>query len=292
MNLRELLNQYDVPFKEHGEHEHATAGWLSVDCPACSPRMNRFRLGINLSYLYCSCWSCGPKRLFDVLVEITGAGRKGIGEVIGKLDRVSIQRRWEHRGRLKLPGGVGPLLPAHLKYLRRRYFNPDELSRVWGVQGIGKDARHPWRLFIPIHFHGEVVSWTTRSLSDNHGRRYWSASPDQEAIPHKRCLYGWDYVKHAAIIVEGPTDVWRIGPGAMCTFGTSFTPSQLTLMSQLVRAVVVYDNEPAAQRQAERIANTLAPVVSEVFVVTLPEADPGSASERNVARLRRRFLDD
>jgi hypothetical protein len=291
MNIRDFLRQRNVPLKEHGEHQHATAGWINVDCPSCSPRSGRYRLGINLSYLYASCWSCGPKKLLDVLVDITGMSRKEMAGNFGQLDR-TVSRREEHRGTLKMPKGVGPMLPAHLKYLRRRYFSPDELSRVWGVQGIGKDAALPWRLFIPIHFRGEVVSWTTRSLSDQHERRYWSAAPDQEAIPHKRVLYGVDYVRHTAIVVEGPTDVWRIGPGAVCTFGTSFTQSQLALLSGLVRVVVCFDTEPAAQRQAQRLASTIAPSVSEVFLVTLPAADPGSASEANVARLRRRFLDD
>ena len=35
------------------------------------------------------------------------------------------------------------------------------------IFGIGIAPRLQWRIWIPIHYHGEIVSWTTRSLSDN-----------------------------------------------------------------------------------------------------------------------------
>lgn len=292
MNLRDLLTQFNVRFKEHGEHEHTTHGFINADCPYCSRDGGRFRLGLNLAYNFATCWGCGPHKLFDTLVELTGASRREIAQVVGKLE-VSYAKREERSGTLKLPKGVGPMLAAHRKYLAGRRFDPDEVERLWRVRGIGKDGgKLSWRLFIPVQQHGETVSWTTRSLSDRHERRYWSAGPDEEALPHKRLLYGADYVRHSAVVVEGPADVWRIGPGAVCTLGTSFTPAQLLWLSKLPRVCVCYDPEPHAQRQALRMASILSSGASEVFNVALNGFDPGSAPASVVRDLRRRFLDD
>ena len=87
------------------------------------------------------------------------------------------------------------------------------------LQGIGLHPRLPWRLFIPIHSHGRPISWTTRSIGTKDKKKYITASPAEEAAPHKQTLYGLDYCRHTVIVVEGPLDAWNIGPGAAATYG-------------------------------------------------------------------------
>lgn len=290
MNLRDFLTEHGIPFKEHGEHHHVSPNWYGVDCPWCSPGSGRYRLGINLGSLACSCWACGPHPIMAALAILAGLpierikGLSFVGMIARKLQTC--------RGTLKLPK-IGPLLPAHRKYLQGRGFDPDEVERLWGVKGIGKDGGNlKWRLFIPVVLRGETVSWTTRAISDSTGLRYVSAKPGEEALPHKQQVYGMDYVRHTAIVCEGPTDCWRIGPGAVCTLGTSFTNAQVNILSYVPRLAVAYDPEPPAQRQALRLAHRLAAAGCEVVNVDLGTVDPGDAPERTVASLRRRYLDD
>jgi DNA primase len=196
------------------------------------------------------------------------------------------------RAGLKLPKGLGLLKTQHRRYLKNRKFNPKELEALWNLQGIGVAARLAWRLFIPITLDGQVVSWSTRSLSDDHEGRYITASPNEEAVDHKSLLYGEDLVRgNAIIIVEGPTDAWRIGPGSVATLGTGYSRAQVKRMTSYAVRAICFDSEPAAQRRAGRLADLLEPFPGETVVVELDAEDPGKASPREVRLLRKAFLD-
>jgi DNA primase len=192
------------------------------------------------------------------------------------------------RGKLVLPSSLEPLGKKHQKYLEKRGFNLNELDKLWGINRCTTIAIDlPWRIFIPIYLHGELVSWTTRSLV-NTGQRYISAAPEQEAINHKELLYGEDYCRNTIIVCEGPTDAWSIGPGAVATFGTAYTEAQVQRMSKYENIVICYDNESAAQRQAKKLMGDLSVLTSNVWNVVLKDKDPGSSTE--IQELRKRFL--
>ena len=190
---------------------------------------------------------------------------------------------------VKLPPGVGEFQKSHLKYIRERGFDPQYLYDTWGVRGIGLNPKLSWRLFIPIHVQKRVVSWTTRSIAANSDRRYISASPEEEAVPHKTILYGADLVPGGTIIVvEGPADAWRIGPGAVATFGLSMSLQQVREIGSYPRRVLCFDNEPGARRRAVELAErTFSHLPGETLVVSLETGkDPGCAEPQEVQELR------
>lgn len=294
MNLTDFLREHNVSVAPDGHH-HSRAGWVQIDCPFCHAP-GHYRLGISQDNLGCNCWTCGRQNVVEVLAELTGLP---LGEVLravgehrrGRLPQV---RGAKPRGRLVLPNGVGPLLLPHRTYLEGRGFDPDELAEVWGLGGIGIAPKLSWRVFIPAHLDGKVVSWTTRSISDRAGgKRYVNARPDQEVVPIKELLYGSDLCRHAVVVVEGPVDVWAIGPGAVCTLGTAYSQAQTTalVMNFPVRAVC-FDSEPAAQRRAEKLCDELAVFPGKTVRVELETGkDAASAKTREVRELRRRFLE-
>jgi DNA primase len=121
--------------------------------------------------------------------------------------------------------------------------------------------------------------------------RYVSARPDQELTPHKSLLYGEDYTRHAVVICEGPTDAWRIGPGAVATMGLSVTLSQVYRMSRFPVRVICFDNESEARRRADRLAKQLQPLPGETYVAWIETGkDVAEADPAEVVELRRRFL--
>jgi DNA primase len=183
--------------------------------------------------------------------------------------------------------GVGDLRKAHREYLRGRGFDVEALISLWRIQAIGIASRLQWRVFIPIFYHGEVVSWTTRSISDRVEMKYITARPTEEKMPSKSVLYGEDYAGHSVLIHEGPLDVWKVGPGALCTLGTSFSIAQVEKLSKYPRRVVCYDAEREAQQRARSLCDLLAPYDGETLNVLLDSKDPGSASDREIKRLRR-----
>lgn len=261
-----------------------------MDCPDCTPDTDHFRLGINLAHANASCWACGPKKTYQVLAQLARCPAGKVVELLKQVRRSGVSERADVRsGRYAVPFPVGPLLPAHKRYLRSRDFDPREVARLWSVRGIGFDGgRHKWRLFLPVLLHGKPVSWTTRSVSDAHGARYRSAKAEQESVPHKDTLYGFDYVRSSVLVVEGPTGCWRIGPGCVATFGTRWSNAQVELLAQVPRKYVMFDPEAEARRQAERLCERLGGYGGTVELVTLQNGqDPGTLTPKQVRQVRR-----
>jgi hypothetical protein len=263
---------------------------VGIDCPFCSPRSGHFRLGINLAKGFCSCWHCGGKRLGSSLAESTGRPLGEILRLIEGLERGAGVTKEKPRGKLVLPSRIGPLLAPHRDYLERRGFDPDEITRTWGVRGIHIHPRLAWRLWIPVVRLGETVSWTTRSIGDGEPR-YVTASAAEESFPAKHTLYGIDKVGHAIVIVEGPIDAWAIGPGAVATMGLACTREQFDLMCRCPVRAVCFDNEPAARRRQEALCDALAPFPGETHSVELRTGkDAAEVEYGELEEIRKRFL--
>lgn len=290
MNFTELLSRHNIPYRRGGEHHHVSQGWVGFDCPFCGRGTGRFHMGFSLAKRITSCWRCGYHPAARTLAELLGIRYHEARELIGSEPGWDLEYHGHKRGKLVLPWGLGPLLPAHVRYLRERGFDPEELQRLWGIQGIGIAHQLAWRIWIPVQLHGTVVSWTTRSLTDK-GVRYIAAKQEEEVVPAKTLLFGEDYARHAIIVTEGPFDVFRIGPGAVATMGTAITNGQVERISKYPVRVICLDTDWAAQRRAGKLCRLLAPFPGRTVNVTLDAKDPGSASGREVQRLRRSFLE-
>lgn len=293
MGIREFLQQHGVDFREGGQHRHVRPGWIGFDCPHCGKGTGKFHAGVTEDAGRAACWRCGGKRSLELLGEVTGIPWYEVREALGsnltglapRLAGVAVGRG------VKYPFGVEPLRRPHRLYLKERGFDPDVVSLLWGVQCIGPAGRLAWRLWIPIYSEGKVVSWTTRALNDL-GRRYLSAAPNEEAVDHKTLLYGEDLAGHAVVVVEGPFDAWRIGPGAVATLGLQVTPAQAERIGRHPLRAICFDREPAALRRADKLATLLSRTPGETYFIELETGDdPANADDDEVEEIRRRFLD-
>lgn len=277
-------------------HHHARLGWVQFDCPFCSPNTHRYRMGYNVATRAVNCWMCGRHNLPETLLNL---GCKSLREAIRLSKGLPIERGVEKRlsaGKLTPPKGIGPLKGRHRQYLKGRGFNPDEIVDLWGVQGIGIASKYRWTLYIPIYLYGEVVSFTTRQLHDD-GIRYCTASPEEERVHHKELLYGSDYCRDTVVILEGPTDVWNFGPGAVCTFGTQWTEAQLRELVKFPNRVVIFDPEAGAQRRARELVDWLSDYDGETYNVAEWQAengatDIGSADKPFIQALRKAIFEN
>jgi hypothetical protein len=286
MKFRDVLMELGVKVAP-ANHRHSRPGWTNFDCPYCGAGTQKFHMGFNEFRGSLNCWRCGRHKILETLELITRRSPKELRKALSQVERP----KWVKpsvAGRLQMPAGVASLQPAHISYLESRGFIPGDLAGLWDIQGIGIASTLQWRLFIPIHHRGEAVSWTTRSLTQK--SRYVSAKPEQEAISHKSLLYGEDYCRHAIIVHEGPTDVWRTGPGAVCTFGTAYTMAQVKRIAKYPVRAICFDSSPDAQRAAETLCDDLEGFPGKTLVVVLDADDPGSASPEETRRLRRVIL--
>lgn len=292
MNVRELLDDLRVPYREHGESSYVSEGWVGLICPWCGTGTSKHGLGINLRYGSTNCWKCGRHSLVQVLAAVTQRTERDIRSLTTGLDRVRAPDR--PAGKLVLPDGVGPLDRPHRRYLAKRGFDPDELVKLWGIGGIGIEGRLKWRVFIPIHLDGELVSWTTRVIVDDgpHESRYHGAGRNEEKVSRKSFLYGEDYCRHAVIVVEGHTDVWAGGPGFAATGGLGWSEAQVARIARFPVRVICFDAEETAQRRASALARELGGLPGETHVARLSLKDPATDPHHpDLRELRRRFLE-
>lgn len=290
LGITDLLEQLRIPLAPAG-HKNVRHGWRAIDCPFCGTGSGRFHLGIHPETGAANCWKCGPKSIWAVINALTGNRRKTTELLNGVRFRRSIKGR-ATADKTRLPNGLQPLGAPHLTYLQDRGLDGQTAAEVWHAKGIGLASRMPWRIWIPVEIDGIVVSWTTRSISPTNPRRYVSARPDEESTPLKTTLYGEDYCRNAVIVHEGPLDVWRTGPGAVATYGLSYTGDQVARISRYAVRVICFDSSPDAQRAAHRLARDLSPFPGETLVVQMESGDdPGSADPAETAELRAAFLE-
>lgn len=289
MSLADFIASRRVDHRLGGTHHHVSSGYIGVDCPDCSPGSGKYRLGFNIDRGFATCWVCGPKRpAFAYLARVAKCSESEARRVL-RSDRTlgAPKRTLTHRGTYA-PPKAGALLAQHKRYLRGRGFDPAELETLWKIQGLGRDAgRLAWRVLIPIFLESKPVSWTTRSITDS-GQRYLSAPSEKEAVPHKHLLYGEDYCGLSVIVVEGPFDVWKIGPGAVCVFGTTLSDEQVSRLSRFPYRYVCLDAQPSGQKAAERLCRQLATLPGETYNVVLESGkDPSRASEKELRKLKK-----
>ena len=288
MNYIELLTSLDIRFLEEG-HQHCRNGWVQVDCPYCSPNSNKYMLGLNKTHGYFNCWQCGYQNLVETLSLLSNIEARSIYPLLKGIQKTQYIETLR-TGKLIIPDSVEELHPAHKRYLEKRGHDPAVITKLWGVRGIGIAADLAWRLFIPIHVNHQIVSWTTRTIGDTETTRYISAKAEEEAVNHKHLLYGEDLASHAIIIVEGPIDAWRIGPGAVATFGLNVSPEQIARMSVYSLRVICFDNTIDAQQRAQKLAKTLSLFPGETYIACITGKDVDTSPVAEVEELRQRFL--
>jgi len=290
MKFKDILQEYNIPIAPAGHH-HAREGWIQIDCPYCGRDSQGWHMGYSIEGNFVNCWRCGSHRLINTVMEITGLSYREVKKLLDDLETEHFERE-KPLGKLVLPTGIKDLHSAHKKYLYNRGFKWRKLVHVWKIFGIGIAPRLSWRIFIPIHYHGEVVSWTTRSISNNPKTvRYISAGENEEAMPHKELLYGEDFARHAVIVVEGIFDVWRIGPGAVATFGSGYSQEQLERIAKYPTRAICFDSEPEAQKRARKLVNDLSVFPGETYNVILDMKDAAEESSKNIKRLRKEILE-
>lgn len=257
-----FLDDHHIPYRQDRRAERV--GWLHIDCPLCSGQ-SRHTGGFNIADSRYKgqyrCWRCGWQQLDKVLAALlripTGqAWRMAREYMTGDNGPPSSALTPRSRASsLKWPLGIGPMGDRHKAYLTGRGYDPEELERVWSL--MGTDHRDPdfrWRIIAPINdIKGDPISYQGRDIIGDHPLRYRACDEEGEIIHHRHTVYGLDLAvpKGRCLVVEGITDVWRMGPGAVATFGTGWTLEQQRVLVEWFPVVFVFfDPEDVKARKA------------------------------------------
>lgn len=297
-NTSAFLRDYRIEIAPPG-HQHCTPGRVQVHCPFCFGKKN-FHLGIHYSNGRIDCWRCGNHKVLDTIQGLLQCPPNEARQLLGKYSTgpieepssLSPKKSKSNITEFSLPAGTGPMEYRHKNYLLNRIFDFEKLETLWKLQGTGPYGDYKFRIIIPIFQDEKLVSYQGRDITDRAKLRYKACPRDKELIHHKHCLYGLDNIPRTTVVVcEGVTDVWRLGPGAVATFGITWTKQQLTRLRKFEQIFIFYDSGKAAQIQAQKMANELSMLNKTVTIVDDPDLDdPASLSQKKADRIMEKFL--
>lgn len=295
LDFLKFASKHRIPYLTQGHH-HTHHGWAQTHCPQCTDGTRGWHLGFSLERGNFNCWRCGSVRAVDAVMGLLRVSKEKAHELLrefggGRADgrrAVVVRKR-----KIKAPLGLAPLAGCHRRYLKARGLDPDAVAEEWELQGSRfEDPKWAWRVVAPIrNLGGEVVAYVGRSIH-NEAKPKYRVTDDADCLEDPKALvYGIHKVPDkAVIVVEGPADVWNMGPGAVATLGVDWTVARANKLRRFQRRFVMFDPEPLAQERAEKLAEWLGSFPGETEVVSGLPSDPGSLSRKLVRKLRKSLL--
>lgn len=293
LKILELADDFRIPYRTSGNH-HCRSGWVQFDCPFCD-ETDKWHLGYRLDGDYFVCWKCGGHTTWDTLRRLLKLSGSGVRKVLTDYTTRARYREESEKKKIvrvkeaRLPPGTEPMSKRHTDYLLSRNYDPEELAFTWGLLGT-RLSTSAWRnrVIAPIFFNGARVACTGRSVRSDAVLRWQTTPDDQWAISKKEVLYGYDLVRGDTVFIfEGPSDCWRIGPGAVGTMGTAFSKQQVNLLRRFRRRVAVYDSD--AKKHAIRLCSYLSVFSGETIRIELDSGDVGDWSRRQAREFYREY---
>lgn len=278
-----FLEKHNIGYDDSGSQ--VTAGWVNVQCPFCQDPSRH--CGLNEDGA-CSCWHCGKHDLLRFIMRILRVDREAALRVRREYGHGKTHRKprlskaqKQHAESCVLPDGCGPLNDRHRAYLHNRNFDPEMLEAEWDLEGTGHLGNYKFRIIAPIYIGEELVSYQGRDITGRSELKYKACPERLEVVHHKHILYGaWKGTLDRVVVVEGITDVWRLGPGACATFGSKWTSRQRAALSLYTNVHILFDSsDDNAMSSAEKLAEQLSMIVPFVEIVETDWDDPGSAPD-------------
>lgn len=285
------LKEFGIPYSTGGKD--ISPGWLGISCPFCRDTLTH---GGFSPEGYYSCWRCGWHSIEDLLCRLeriefhVACKRVAEYQIRGKSWRNRVQNRSERVSIVEVPGSK--LQEIHKRYLRSRRFDPEQLAEKYDLRGTGPVGPYKFRIIAPIYYNQEIVSYQGRDVTGKAELPYKACPKEQEIIEHKTTLYNLDNAVHdTCMVVEGIFDVWRMGDGAVATFGVGFRWAQVELLASRFKKVsLVYDGEPKAQAKARTIVQALGNLGVDAKNILLTHGDPADLSDEEAQELKGAIL--
>lgn len=312
IDIKALLSEYEVSVRETGKN--IGRGWIGIEvCPFCGD--SSFHLRINLTSLAFHCWACqskGPLYWRDketrqwkgLLPEMEQFKGENIFSIVkpyltneSTYNQIELQNVPKTRSSVKWPQGILDELPfPHADYLSSRNFNLEMISRTYKIKAVyntGMPEKYRWRIIVPIHINNRPVSFVAMAITRQNGIvPYLNASPEESVMQVNHCLYNYDSINYGreVVIVEGITDVWRMGKGFVASFTKAMTTEQILLLQKKnpSRVMIMYDAD--AQKNAISLANKLCGIFPSIEILALPDGDPGDLSEDDATDIRKEIF--
>lgn len=286
------------------EGKNVSEGWVNIQCiyPNCADSSNH--LGINLISGLHNCWVCGNKGGPEKLIQLVeNCSRSEAYRIVKEFGTFRIDESSHiHVYRTKdfhLPKEiVHPFPKIHRKFLEGRHFDPDYVISKYKLEACHTLGKFRFRIIAPIFLDDRLVNYVGMGIMDRGKagpkyKKYKNASNKEAPIKARDLLYNIDNVTDSAVLVEGITDVWRIGDGAIASIGSEVTEPQIALLvwKGIKRLFISPDRD--AYEESQILAKRVSKLIDYVEIIKLPYGDPDKFFYENPSDLAelRKLLD-
>jgi len=293
-DIKKYLESRKIEYYLEGR-KNVTRGWININCPFPNCDDPSWHCGINLKSKLYNCYICGskgsPERLVVAIEQCSY--RKAI-ETIDSFPEDPEQASEKKTIRTKkviLPDYEKIFHQKHFKYLSDRNFNAEKIINKYNLKSVYNIGDYKFRIIIPYYYNKEIVTFNTRDITNKSDYKYLFCDEERSIIPIKQTLYNIDTVKDKCIIVEGPSDVWRMGNGTVGTSGKMFTKEQLLMLKRkkVKHYLVLYDSDDVddyGKSIGKKLANQLSILASKVDLIELDSGDPADLNQREAKEIR------
>ena len=197
------------------------------------------------------------------------------------------EERKTYATKVILPESSTKMTLAARDYLKSRGYDPDHLHDEYNFQYTGPLGIWKNRIIVPIMHRMRLISFTSIDVAEETINRYKHCPDEESVIPIKHHLFGLDQTDgRSCIVVEGHFDKFRIGQGAVATFGTKVTSDQIRLLSKFENVTILFDGDDAGRRGATQLSSKLS-AFCKVTIIGLDEGkDPDKLTASEIQKIR------
>jgi hypothetical protein len=290
-NAQQFLEEYHIDIPRTAKN--TSPGWVNIQCPFCDDSSNHG--GFNIQGGYYNCHRCGGHWLPKVIAHLLSIPISKARQIIYRYSAAPLTKTFHkptsfrRKQKISLPPLLGYMRPSHIAYLsdKRAFRYYHQIIRDWQLQSTGYYGDYCHRIFAPIYFEGQMVTYQCRAITDDHYPPYKACAKKDEIIHHKNIVYGFDYAARIGrcIVVEGITDVWRLGKGAIATFGKGYTKKQTQLIINNFDQIFIFlDSDVEKEKQQWDLPRSLVNL-TKVNIIEIKKGDPGSLTDRKAYEL-------
>lgn len=289
--IKEYLLNKKIQFKESGKN--VIRGNINICCPFCGEHKYHrtiFPDGWSL------CWICdtGKQQFISKIIQkIEGCNWQKANKISENLQlnkNIETEEAEQENKIFTFPKEFTKKFPiAYRKYLESRNFDFYEIEKHYDIYASPNYGKDKFRIIAPIKENGKIVSWVGRDTTNKQEERYRFCPDYESLIPRSDLVYNIDkFNGNTCIIVEGITDVWRIGINCVALLSIRFTKNQILKLKNkgLKKAYIMFDNEEKAQQRAKDLEGFL--TFCDVFHCDIGDVkDPAELSEEDVKEFKR-----
>jgi len=245
-DIIQFCSNYSIPYVMSGKN--VSQNYIGLqDIYAVND--TSYHLGFHKNKGFLTSWKSGHHFLNNYIQDVLHISAKEAYKIIAEYssDDVTYVDKAQTIKKSEFKIAKNSIKKSHGAFLRSRGFNATALKNKYDLRSDG------YKIVIPVYYENQIVSFQERDVR----QKFYKNCPLESAIMNnKDILYNWDNIFSSfVLIVEGVTDVWRLGDNSVCTFGTSWTRSQCLLLSKLDKEIIIlFDNEAHAQRSAKKLA--------------------------------------